>query len=363
MTQHPTSLREDRAHGSVSFRCGCYQADPAADVFFVTAHWHDELEMIYFEKGGFTLEINLEQFRIESECLFFIRSGELHRITSDGPCIESAVVFSPYLLDFIANDDAQEQLILPLIHNTLLLPRSLAPGDPAYDAILAQYHAITRQFAVGRSRASLPDAPAEFPECTPAAARYSSVNPAVTTEPAGNTFSSFDCSSECTPAATVPRTASEQSLRGSSLPSAAGQLLIKAALLNILGLCATHKLLRSERRTGNESIESIKTVLTYINTHYAEKIRLSDLAGLVNLNEQYFCRFFKKAVGQSPVTYLNGCRIRRARQLLLETNLPVTEVCLSCGFNNLGNFLREFRRQTGTTPQRFRLDNSSNKSK
>lgn len=88
--------------------------------------------------------------------------------------------------------------------------------------------------------------------------------------------------------------------------------------------------------------------------NYREKIYISDLAGRVNLNEQYFCRLFKKAIGCSPIEYLNEYRVRQARQLLEKTDLQVMEVCLECGYNNLGNFLREFRKYTGTTPLQYR---------
>lgn len=61
------------------------------------------------------------------------------------------------------------------------------------------------------------------------------------------------------------------------------------------------------------------------------------------MNEQYFCRFFKKALGKSPVTYINEYRIKQAITLLQATDAPIMEICLDCGFNNLGNFLREFK--------------------
>ncbi len=72
------------------------------------------------------------------------------------------------------------------------------------------------------------------------------------------------------------------------------------------------------------------------------------------MNEQYFCRFFKKAIGRSPIEYVNEYRIKQAIRLLEETDLPITDVCLECGYNNLGNFLREFRKVTGTTPLQYR---------
>ena len=80
------------------------------------------------------------------------------------------------------------------------------------------------------------------------------------------------------------------------------------------------------------------------------------------MNEQYFCRFFKKAIGRTPITYINEYRIGHAITLLQDTELPVMDICLDCGFNNLGNFLREFRKKTGATPLQYRKSFRSKKS-
>ena len=84
--------------------------------------------------------------------------------------------------------------------------------------------------------------------------------------------------------------------------------------------------------------------------------------GRAGMNDQYFCRFFKKSIGRSPMVYINEFRIRQAMHFLEDTDESVTEVAMECGYNNLGNFLREFHRQTGTTPLKYRK-NSQNKKK
>lgn len=294
-TANPPVLKEKKPHGSQTFRCGFYEINHGTEHFFVPPHWHDELEILYFREGHFSLEINMKHYEADGECLFFLNSGELHKIGCEEPCRESAVVFSPYLLSFLSNDDAQSRLLLPLAHGSLLLPRKISPEDSCYAAVRAEYLRLTEDYL---------------------------------------------------------------SETGASLPPESRQLFIKSSLLRILGLLHAHNLLRKKHEPQNENVERIKTVLTYVHAHYSEKISLSDLAGLVNLNEQYFCRFFKKSLGVSPAAYVNEYRIRRAVALLTDTSLPVTDICLECGFGNFGNFLREFRRQTGTTPQKFRREKS-----
>lgn len=287
----PSSLKEERTHGSELFRFGYYAADTSAGSFFVAPHWHEEIEIVYFQKGHFILEANMERYPVDLEAIYFIRSGELHRIFSAGRCVESAVVFSPYLLTFLSNDSAQRRLLGPLADDTLLLPRCICSADPCFAPVLAEYKKIARQ-----------------------------------------------CSNQ----------------DGAEVTEATQQLFIKAALLNILGICAEHGLLTSKQPSHDQNIEDLKRILSYIHTHYTERIYIRDLAGLLNLNEQYFCRMFKKAIGQPPMAYVNAYRIRRACTLLRDSTQLVTDICLECGFSNFGNFLREFRKQTGLTPLKYR---------
>ncbi|MBD5505939.1 MAG: AraC family transcriptional regulator [Lachnospiraceae bacterium] len=64
--------------------------------------------------------------------------------------------------------------------------------------------------------------------------------------------------------------------------------------------------------------------------------------------------FEQSAADDFPMEYINEYRIKQTRRLLEESDLSVTEICLEGGFNNLGNFLREFRKYTGTTPAQYR---------
>ena len=81
---------------------------------------------------------------------------------------------------------------------------------------------------------------------------------------------------------------------------------------------------------------------------------MQDLASQVNMNDQYFCRFFKRSIGKTPIDYINDYRLNKVIRLLETGDAPVTEICLECGFNNMGNFQRLFKRKTGITPLQYR---------
>ena len=98
----------------------------------------------------------------------------------------------------------------------------------------------------------------------------------------------------------------------------------------------------------------IKTALSYFHEHYREKVYIRDLASCAGLNEQYFCRLFRRVIRMSPVEYMNSYRMKKAVALLERSDLPVTEVAYECGFHDMGGFIREFKKMTETTPLQYR---------
>lgn len=310
---HPSTLKEIRSHGTKSFPCAVYRTCSARKGTLVKHHWHDEVEILYFSGGAFRLEINMEQFSIGSECLYFINPGELHSIITESiGSYEDAVVFSPDILSFDSYDTAQMQLIHPIRKGRMLFPRCLTPAHPAFSPIRDSFMDILRTFR-HTMQEEMPPRPLQPTLSAPSQKDTTAVTDDLTS-----------------------------------------QLYTKASLLFLLAVLSEHQLFTPTEKNYDKRVEDIKTTLTYIKDNYKEKIYISDLARQVNLNEQYFCRFFKKALGRTPMEYVNEYRIKQTRRLLEETDLPVTDVCLECGYNNLGNFLREFRKNTGTTPLQYR---------
>jgi len=99
----------------------------------------------------------------------------------------------------------------------------------------------------------------------------------------------------------------------------------------------------------------IAMVCDYIERNYAKIINLSDVASLVNMSESAFSHFFKKRTNTSFKDYLTNVRISHACQLLTKTTYTIAEVCFACGFNNLSNFIRIFKKKKGSTPSDYRV--------
>jgi len=92
----------------------------------------------------------------------------------------------------------------------------------------------------------------------------------------------------------------------------------------------------------------------YIEEHLADEISLSSLARLVQLSPFHFSRAFKDSFGMPPHRYLTSRRIERAKALLAERKLSVTEIGLGVGFSETSSFTSAFRKLTGETPTEYR---------
>ncbi|MEU4744882.1 helix-turn-helix transcriptional regulator [Actinosynnema sp. NPDC023658] len=87
---------------------------------------------------------------------------------------------------------------------------------------------------------------------------------------------------------------------------------------------------------------------------YHEPLSLADMADTAILSKFYFSRVFRTLTGTSPGRFLTAIRLTKAKQLLLETSLSVTEISYMVGYNSLGTFTSRFTRSVGVPPARYR---------
>ena len=106
----------------------------------------------------------------------------------------------------------------------------------------------------------------------------------------------------------------------------------------------------------DDSSESrrIQKVITFLNHNYQKEIRLLDVANYVNMSEVSFSRFMKKRTGKNYIEYLNDLRLGIASRHLVDSSKTISEISYECGFNNLSNFNRLFKKRKGFTPKEFR---------
>jgi AraC-like DNA-binding protein len=111
----------------------------------------------------------------------------------------------------------------------------------------------------------------------------------------------------------------------------------------------------------HSSDESLGRMMDYLSRHYSEVIRLSEVAEMVNMSESSFCRFFKQHTSKSFIDFLTDIRLGAASRALIDSSLSIAEIGYDCGFNNLSNFNRIFKKKKGVTPSEFRDNYRKNK--
>lgn len=113
------------------------------------------------------------------------------------------------------------------------------------------------------------------------------------------------------------------------------------------------------RPFGTEKSDSyenkqLEKAMEYIYAHYAEDIHLNDVAQRINMSGSSFCRLIKQHTSKNFVELLTDIRLGVASRRLIETSDSVAEIGYACGFNNLSNFNRLFKKKKGVPPTEFR---------
>ena len=103
----------------------------------------------------------------------------------------------------------------------------------------------------------------------------------------------------------------------------------------------------------------IEKIMEYINNNFTQNITLSDAAKIVSMTEVSLSRFFKLRTGKTFVDTLNDIRLGHASRMLIETTHSINEIAYKCGFNNMSNFNRIFKKKKDCTPKEFRNSYSS----
>jgi AraC-like DNA-binding protein len=129
------------------------------------------------------------------------------------------------------------------------------------------------------------------------------------------------------------------------------------AMIRLLEIFAKHlSVIANQIMVEQENKESpfLKRAKQFIGEHQGETLSLDQMAKALNVSTFYFCKMFKKATGLTFTDYLSRTRVERAKNLLLNPNVRVSEVAYDCGFVSLTHFNRVFKRIVGVSPTAFR---------
>lgn len=132
------------------------------------------------------------------------------------------------------------------------------------------------------------------------------------------------------------------------------QLAVKGQFFQLFYLLFSHASADTIPVNHHKSLEKTKLILTYIETHYGEKLTIKEMAEACGFSQSHFMKFFKSSVGEPFTSYLNNHRLTMASRLLLSSDSNILEIAEKTGFENLSYFNRTFKHTFGMTPREFR---------
>ena len=125
----------------------------------------------------------------------------------------------------------------------------------------------------------------------------------------------------------------------------------------LLSIFADHLSMKSNQiavQAANAEPPVISRAKSFINQHLGEDISLGAVASAVHTSVFYFCKLFRKATGVNFTEYVSRVRTEKAKELLLNRNLRVSEIAFEVGFQSLTHFNRVFKKIVGQSPTEYR---------
>lgn len=134
-------------------------------------------------------------------------------------------------------------------------------------------------------------------------------------------------------------------------------LLLKSELLRFFWLLENESEMILKEEADVHYIELIRPALEYMALHYGEDITVEQLADIAHLSKSYFMGCFKKATGIGAIEHLTQIRMKVVCDALVNSNEHIADLAYNCGYDNLSNFNRQFKKMIGCTPMEYRRRN------
>lgn len=308
------NMQELTQHGSPSFPIQYYIDEP---VHFsdctIPLHWHPELEFWVANGGSADVQIGKTSFCLEEGFGIFINANVLHSFRQTEPTQNLQCPNIVFLDELIAPVTSRiyQRYVQPLTANQLLPYILLNPHKEWQKEILLLLENIFQLFQTDNRK--------EYNKNTPILQ-----------------FRAFDMESACF------------------------EMEVQNKLNQLWQILFTHQedipLIPSPK---NEQLLQIRTqkMLAFIHNHYHEQISLSKIADSAGISKSEAARCFQSYLHTSPINYLLGYRIERAKWALQNSMETIAQISQDCGFQSSSYFGKTFRRQTGITPKQYRQQN------
>lgn len=135
-------------------------------------------------------------------------------------------------------------------------------------------------------------------------------------------------------------------------------MLLRSELLRLFWLLGNSGDIYRRQQADASRSELLRPVLQFISDNFREELSIEQLAAMAHLSKSYFMGVFKRSAGVSAVEYINQLRIKEACEMLRSSEKTIAETAYECGFRNLSNFNKQFRRIVGCAPNEYRKLNA-----
>ncbi|MBL9166670.1 MAG: helix-turn-helix domain-containing protein [Verrucomicrobiales bacterium] len=130
-----------------------------------------------------------------------------------------------------------------------------------------------------------------------------------------------------------------------------------SSVADLLTIFAEHLSMKSNQIAmlrANAEHPIIARAKDYVREHHSEELSLSRVAGSAHVSIYYFCKLFRKVTGTTLTTFVSRTRVEKAKNLLINPNLRISEIAYNVGFQSITHFNRVFKSVTGESPTRYR---------
>lgn len=283
-------LKEEKSHGTLLYPFEIYRMHDPNAKMFVSHHWHDYVEIIYVKAGELFISINKKQFVGITGDIFIINEEELHEMYAEDTTTLYYAFLFPIKYLNFEMKDFVENSYLEPLYNKRIVFINKIPTNSN------AHNEIGNQL---------------------------------------NILINLNKSRET-----------------------AYQFGTKLALLNIVYLLAKEEFIKENENSccasKNNKLNILKSITSYIYENYNNKICLKTISLRFNMSPKYFCKFFKDNFNKTFTEYVNGLRIEKSMDMIINTDLPIMDIAFANGFENFSYYIRTFKNLVGCTPLSYR---------
>jgi len=130
-------------------------------------------------------------------------------------------------------------------------------------------------------------------------------------------------------------------------------ILLQSLILKLVHMLNQNTVYTAKSNPKISNKKTIESTLEYINNNLSDDLTLERLANSANFNSIYFHKLFKASTGKTLHEYVEEKRIKRSINLLISTDMTLTQIAYECGFSSQSYFSYVFKRKTGLTPREY----------